>query len=36
MLTTSIDARVNTTDKGADEVVRLFATDAGVEVKGTR
>lgn len=35
MLPAGIDAGVDTTDEGADDIGRLFATDAGVEVTGT-
>ena len=35
VLTAGIDAGVDTTDEGADDIGRLFATDAGVEVTRT-
>ena len=34
MLIAGIDAGVDTTDEGADDIGILFATDAGVEVTG--
>ena len=35
MLTAGIDAGVDTTDRGADDIGRLLATDAEVVVTGT-